>query len=133
MDDYKNLIWWLRWMGTQTGEATYTRAADAFENMLNENAALRRQIGNLTDAQAAVVKEFDKKLEELHETKSELDRLKTERDAAVEDLRKLAHEHCTCYACENDKFDYDKSRCTGCQYNNWNNWSWRGPQGGGDG
>lgn len=42
MENYKNLIWWLRWMGTgQTGEATYTRAADAFENLMTENAALQ--------------------------------------------------------------------------------------------
>lgn len=50
------------------------------------------------------------------------------RDAAVEDLRKLAHKYCVCYACENDKFDYDKDRCTGCQYNNGHNWQWRGPK-----
>ncbi len=38
-------------------------AADAIENMLTENAALRRQIGNLTDEKAALVKE-------LHDSKS---------------------------------------------------------------
>lgn len=43
MENYKSLIWWLRWMWTQTGETTYTRAADAFENIINENAALRQQ------------------------------------------------------------------------------------------
>ena len=58
----------------------------------------------------------------------DLEQVTRERDAAVDDLRKLAHEHCTCYACINDKFDYDKSVCTGCQYNNWNNWQWRGPK-----
>lgn len=39
-------------------------AADAIENLLIENAALRRQIGNLTDEKAALVKE-------LHDSKSE--------------------------------------------------------------
>lgn len=40
-------------------------AADAIENLLTENAALRRMIGNLTDEKAALVKE-------LHDSKSEL-------------------------------------------------------------
>ena len=40
-------------------------AADAIENLLTENAALRRQIGNLSDEKAALVKE-------LHDSKSEL-------------------------------------------------------------
>lgn len=43
-------------------------------------------------------------------------------------MRNLACQQCTCYACENDKFDYDKSCCIGCQYNNWDNWQWRGVQ-----
>ena len=49
------------------------RAADAIENLLTETAALRRQIDNLTSAQAAMVDQFNTKLEELHETKSERD------------------------------------------------------------
>lgn len=122
MEKCKSLIWWLRWMGTgQTGETTYTRVADAFENIITENTALRRLVDNLTDAQAVMVKEFTEKLEELEQVKAE-------RDAAVEDLRNLAHEHSTYYACINDKFDYDKSCCTGCPYNDWNNWQWRGPK-----
>lgn len=47
-------------------------AADAIENLLTENAALRRMIGNLTSAQAVMVKEFEGKMEELHDSKSEL-------------------------------------------------------------
>lgn len=65
-------------------------------------------------------------VEGFEELIAENDRLKKRLDAAVADLRKLAHEHCTCYACINDKFDYDKSVCVGCQYNNWNNWQWHG-------
>ena len=102
------------------------RATDRIMELQRENTAIRRQ------------------MEELHEVNLELGELRkmidmyggfegiqnafAERDAAVEDLRKLAHEHCTCYACINDKFDYDKSVCTGCPYNNWNNWQWRGIQ-----
>ena len=72
MEKCKSLIWWLRWMGTgQTGEATYTRVADAFENIITENAALRRLVDNLTDAQAVMVKEFTAKLEELEQVKAE--------------------------------------------------------------
>ena len=79
MENYKNLIWWMRWMGLgQPGAATYTRMADAFENIITENAALRRHIENLTDAQAVVVKEFETKLEELHEAKSELNAMRNE-------------------------------------------------------
>lgn len=89
MEKCKSLIWWLRWMGTgQTGEATYTRVADAFENLLTENAALRRHIDNLTDAQAVMVKEFTAKLEELEEVKAE-------RDAAITLLRSMYW----CYGC----------------------------------
>ena len=47
-----------------------SKAADAIENLQTENAALRRQIDNLTDAQAVMVKEFNKKLEELCAYKS---------------------------------------------------------------
>lgn len=85
------------------GCAVMRAAADAMENLQTENAALRRHIDNLTDAQAVMVKEFTAKLEELAEVKEE-------RDAAVEDLRNLAHEHSTCYACINDKFDYDNHK-----------------------
>lgn len=54
------------------GCAVMRAAADAMENLQTENAALRRQIGNLSSAQAVMVKEFDKKLEELAEIKAEM-------------------------------------------------------------
>lgn len=50
-----------------------TDAADAIENLTTENTALRRQIGNLTSAQAVMVKEFEEKLEELGQAKSLLE------------------------------------------------------------
>lgn len=58
------------------GCAVMRAAADAMENLMTENAALRRTIDNLTSAQAVVLKEFEAKLEELAEVKAE-------RDAAV--------------------------------------------------
>ena len=45
-------------------------AANLIENILTENAALRRTIDNLTSAQAVVLKEFEAKLEELAEVKA---------------------------------------------------------------
>ena len=54
------------------------RATDRIMELQTENTALRRQIENLTSAQAAMVKEFDKKLEELHEAKSELAAMRNE-------------------------------------------------------
>lgn len=59
------------------------RATDRIMELQTENTALRRQIENLTSAQAAMVKEFDKKLEELAQVKAE-------RDAAVSDIEKIA-------------------------------------------
>ena len=53
------------------GCAVMRAAADAMENLQTENAALRRQIDNLTSAQAVVLKEFEAKLEELAEVKAE--------------------------------------------------------------
>lgn len=47
------------------------KAADVIENLQTKNAALRRQIDNLTSSNAVIVKEFDKKLEELAEVKAE--------------------------------------------------------------
>lgn len=52
------------------GCAVMRAAADAIENLMTENAALRRTIDNLTSAQAVVLKEFEVKLEELAEVKA---------------------------------------------------------------
>lgn len=85
----EEIVKWLRSMKVETGSllclgcgyehncdihgcAVMRAAADAMENQQSENDALRRYIDNLTDAQAVMVKEFTEKLEELHETKSEL-------------------------------------------------------------
>lgn len=70
------------------GCAVMLAAADAMENLQNENAALRRTIDNLTSAQAVVLKEFEAKLEELAEVKAE-------RDAAINLLRSMYW----CYGC----------------------------------
>lgn len=59
---------------------------------------------------------------------SELNRLKRERDQAVEDLNTLRkRSDWKCEACYyNDH--YNRDICTGCEYNNDNNWQWRGVQ-----
>lgn len=58
----------------------------------------------------------------------ECNRLKRERDQAVEDLDTLRkRSNWKCEACYyNDH--YDRDICTGCEYNNYNNWQWRGIQ-----
>lgn len=59
---------------------------------------------------------------------SELNCLKRERDQAVEDLNTLRkRSDWKCEACYyNDH--YNRDICTGCEYNNDNNWQWRGVQ-----
>lgn len=64
------------------GCAVMRAAADAMENLQTENAALRRVVDNILNEQAMMIKEFTAKLEELAEVKAE-------RDAAVEDIRKI--------------------------------------------
>ena len=56
----------------------------------------------------------------------ERNRLKRERDQAVEDLNTLRkRSDWKCEACYyNDH--YNRDICTGCEYNNYNNWQWRG-------
>lgn len=58
----------------------------------------------------------------------ERNRLKRERDQAVEDLNTLRKRSgWKCEACYyNDH--YNRDICTGCEYNNDNNWKWRGVQ-----
>lgn len=63
-------------------------AADAIENLLTENAVLRRMIGNLTSAQAVMVKEFEGKMEELHDSKSELSAAVAERETLQKAVEK---------------------------------------------
>lgn len=59
---------------------------------------------------------------------AELELVKLERDAAVEDLNALRKK--TGWKCDccyyND--NYDRDVCGGCDYNNGNNWQWRGLQ-----
>ena len=96
--NYEEIVKWLRSKKVETGSllclgcghehncgihgcAVMRAAADAMENLQTENAALRRQIENLTSAQAVMVKEFDKKLEELAQVKAGL----TGKEIAVPD------------------------------------------------
>ena len=73
-------------------------AADAIENLLIENAALRRQIDNLTSAQAVMVKEFEGKMEELHDSKSEKEAIEILIAVAVCDRPILSCDFCSRYA-----------------------------------
>lgn len=69
-------------------------AADAIENLLTENAALRRMIGNLTDEKTALVKE-------LHDSKSELNAA----IAGQETLQKAMAKQC--WVSTNDRLPED--------------------------
>lgn len=97
--NYEEIVKWLRSKKVETGSllcfgcghehncgihgcAVMRAAADAIENLQTENAALRRVVDNILNEQAMMIKEFTAKLEELAEVKAE-------RDAAVEDIRKI--------------------------------------------
>ena len=106
------------------GCAVLMAAADAMENLQTENAALRRTIDNLTSAQAVVLKEFEAKLEELAEVKAE-------RDAAVEDIRKILTSEYggICEFCAN--YENPNAGCLGeSAFGGWccKNAAWLGPQ-----
>ena len=106
------------------GCAILMAAADAMENLQTENAALRRTIDNLTSAQAVVLKEFEAKLEELAEVKAE-------RDAAVEDIRKIltSEYEGICEFCAN--YENPDAGCLGENgFGGWccKNATWLGPQ-----
>ena len=58
------------------GCAILREAEDVIRDLIAENVSLRQQIDRLTEAQAVVVKEFDKKLEELG-------RVRAQKEAAV--------------------------------------------------
>ena len=75
------------------------RATDRIMELQTENTALLRQIENLTSAQVAMVKEFDKKLEELHESKSELTAMRNE----------------LCYLCGKYR-EAHNGACDGCRW-----------------
>ena len=64
----------------------------------------------------------------IKELEAELYHLRHERDQAVEDLNTLRkRSDWKCEACYyNDH--YNRDICTGCEYNNDNNWQWRGVQ-----
>ena len=137
----EEIVKWLRSMNVETGSllclgcgyehhcgihgcAVMLAAADAMENLQTENAALRRTIDNLTSAQAVVLKEFEAKLEELAEVKAE-------RDAAVEDIRKILTSEYggICEFCAN--YENPNAGCLGeSGFGGWccKNAAWLGPQ-----
>lgn len=66
--------------------------------------------------------------ERLSNAEQQLEKVTAERDQAVEDLNTLRKRSgWKCEACYyNDH--YNRDICTGCEYNNDNNWQWRGVQ-----
>lgn len=72
------------------GCAILREAEEVIRELIADNVSLRQRIDGITDAQAVVVKEFDRKLEELV-------RVRAERDAAVAALER----HGDCEDCAN--------------------------------
>lgn len=119
---YKELVEKLRHRGIlYNGISLFDDAADAIEKLI-----FKYNFANMTkkETEIALKNEFLKssKLE------AELYHLRHERDQAVEDLNTLRKRSgWKCEACYyNDH--YNRDICTGCEYNNDNNWKWRGVQ-----
>ena len=89
---------------------------------------LGKNIANYLAEQGAKIVVLDRAAEIGKELEAELYHLRHERDQAVEDLNTLRkRSDWKCEACYyNDH--YNRDICTGCEYNNDNNWQWRGVQ-----
>ena len=147
MMDYEKLIEQLKqkdglWCSVPTGEKLVTDAADALTALLAENAQLRDE---LEQAKAEIIRlkyyedkchdcpivcaktEIIKAHEELEQIQSENDRLRKERDAAVENI---PHECKTCLyhtvSFNGCTPDHDCSNPDGGCSNNYDRWVWRG-------
>jgi len=147
MMDYEKLIEQLKqkdglWCSVPTGEKLVTDAAEAFAAQLAENAQLRDE---LEQAKAEIIRlkyyedkchdcpivcaktEIIKAHEELEQIQSENDRLRKERDAAVENI---PHECKTCLyhtvSFNGCTPDHDCSNPDGGCSNNYDRWVWRG-------
>lgn len=61
--------------------------------------------------------------------RAEVEQVKRERDAALNDLNTLRLQSgWQCFACDNaDTPEWD-DRCNSCNYSEWHNYKWRGPQ-----
>lgn len=145
--DYEKLIEQLKqkdglWCSVPTGEKLVTDAADALTALLAENAQLRDE---LEQAKAEIIRlkyyedkchdcpivcaktEIIKAHEELEQIQSENDRLRKERDAAVENI---PHECKTCLyhtvSFNGCTPDHDCSNPDGGCSNNYDRWVWRG-------
>lgn len=145
--DYEKLIEQLKqkdglWCSVPTGEKLVTDAAEAFAAQLAENAQLRDE---LEQAKAEIIRlkyyedkchdcpivcaktEIIKAHEELEQIQSENDRLRKERDAAVENI---PHECKTCLyhtvSFNGCTPDHDCSNPDGGCSNNYDRWVWRG-------
>jgi hypothetical protein len=68
----------------------------------------------------------DKAIELIESLQAQLAKEKRRADRAVEDLNTLRKKsRWTCFACKYDA-SYVREICAGCDYNNGNNWAWRG-------
>lgn len=119
---YEELVEKLRHRGTlYNGISLFDDAADAIEKLI-----FKYNFANMTkkETDIALKNEFLKSLRLEAENKQ----LRRERDQAVEDLNTLRKRSgWKCEACYyNDH--YNRDICTGCEYNNDNNWKWRGVQ-----
>ena len=144
MMDYEKLIEQLKqkdglWCSVPTGEKLVTDAAEAFAAQLAENAQLRDE---LEQAKAEIIRlkyyedkchdcpivcaktEIIKAHEELEAIQAELEQVKWEKDAAVNDLQCI--KSCAvCKHCDSLQTPIPEI-CKKCSHGE--NWDWRGPK-----
>ena len=119
---YEELVERLRHRGTlYNGISLFDDAANVIEKLI-----FKYNFVNMTkkEADIALKNEFlrSSKLE------AENKQLRRERDQAVEDLNTLRKRSgFKCEACYYSDH-YSRDVCIGCEYNNDNNWKWRGVQ-----
>ena len=105
------------------------RSADAIENLLTENAVLRKQADDLTKAGLIATDKANQAIAKMHETKSELESALSDLKAAAigEDVCTLCAHCCASgeplYHPEEQYMEY----CDGCD-NDYSNFKWRSPQ-----
>ena len=114
---YENLVQRLRKTYTVCGWDDLKNAAEAIEIL--ETLEQNGQSAIDTNRRLA---------DKIRMLQAELNHLKRERDQAVEDLNTLRKRSgFTCEACYYSDH-YSRDVCIGCEYNNDNNWQWRGVQ-----
>ena len=102
-------------------------ALTALFTLQTENEKL---LDKIEDAQLeGYVKGLGEMSEENEKLRAELEQVKRERDAALNDLNTLRLQSgWKCFACDNADATEGGSRCNGCNYSDGHNYKWRGPQ-----